>query len=119
MISVANGRAIRVQSWLIGLVSVGLSAPIAIAAPPKLPSGPTNYDDFIAKIGVFAGWMYGILMALGVVFLLYAAFLYLISQGSDERISTAKKVLIYAIVALVVGVLAGSISKLVQTWIAG
>jgi hypothetical protein len=51
-----------------------------------------------------------------VVFILYAAFLYLISQGSDERISTAKKVLIYAIVALVVAVLAASVPRLVLKW---
>jgi len=83
---------------------------------PEPPSDLTNYCQFICKVRLFSRWMYGILMALSVVFILYAAFLYLISQGSDERISTAKKVLIYAIVALVVGVLAGSIPALVESW---
>ena len=62
--------------------------------------------------------MFGILMALGIVFVLYAAFLYLMAQGNEERINTAKTVLIYSIVALIVGVLAGGVSVLIQDFVA-
>ena len=68
----------------------------------------------IVKIG---RWMFAILMALGIVFVLYAAFLYLVAQGDDTKITTAKKVLIYSIVALVVGVLAGGVSVVVQDFL--
>ena len=98
--------------WLAGLVPVALGADEA----PEVPVGELKYCDLMEKIMTLAGWMYGLLMVLGVVFVLYAAFLYLISQGSDERISSAKKVLIYAIVALVVAVLAGGVSSLIEDW---
>jgi len=105
-------QSVKTRLWLMGLV------PTAMALP-TMPPPVENYCAFICKIFRFSQWMYGILMALSVVFILYAAFLYLISQGSDERISTAKKVLIYAIVALVVAVLAGSVHLLVENFISG
>lgn len=88
--------------------------------PPSLPEdAPTDFETLITVIITIARWMFGILMALGVVFVLYAAFLYLIAQGDDTKISTAKKVLIYSIVALVIGVLAGGISVVIQEFIQG
>jgi len=106
-------QIIKAQMLLAGLVPVANAQPI----PPDdvIP----DYCALICKITMVARWMYGILMILGVVFVLYAAFLYLISQGSDERIGNAKKVLIYAIVALVIAVLAWGVSGLVENWMAG
>ncbi|MEX2054137.1 MAG: hypothetical protein WD883_01150 [Candidatus Colwellbacteria bacterium] len=87
---------------------------------PELPDGaPTDFETLIEVIVTIARWMFGILMALGIVFVLYAAFLYLVAQGDDTRITTAKKVLIYSIVALVIGVLAGGISVVVQDFVQG
>jgi hypothetical protein len=57
--------------------------------------------------------MYGILMALGTVFILLSAFFFLTSGGNADRVGTARRTLIYAIVALVIAVLAGSAKFLV------
>lgn len=100
--------------WLGSLMPVAYGE---VSSAPSVPTvGELSYCDLMEKIMNIAGWMYGLLMVLGVVFVLYAAFLYLISQGSDERISSAKKVLIYAIVALVIAVLAGGVSSLIEDW---
>ncbi len=107
-------QIVKAQMLLAGLL------PVAGAVSGDVPNPPdpsiTSYCELICKITLVAQWMYGILMILGVIFVLYAAFLYLISQGSDERIGTAKKVLIYAIVALVIAVLAWGVSGLVEGW---
>ena len=88
--------------------------------PPPLPEGaPTDFGSLITVIVVIAQWMFGILMALGIVFVLYAAFLYLLAQGNEDRIATAKNVLIYSIIALVIGVLAGGVSVVVQDFVGG
>lgn len=85
---------------------------------PDLPSeAPDDFGGLIDVIVTIAQWMFGILMALSIVFILYAAFLYVISQGNEERIKTAKTVLIYAVVGLVVAVLAGGISVVIQDFI--
>jgi len=87
---------------------------------PDLPSdAPTDFGGLIDVIVTIARWMFGILMALGIVFVLYAAFLYLIAQGNEDRISSAKRVLIYSVVALVIGVLAGGVSVVVQDFVGG
>jgi len=86
--------------------------------PPELPGGaPTNFEGLIGIIILVAQWMFGILMALGIVFILYAAFLYLLAQGSEDKINRAKNVLIYSVVALIVGVLAGGVSVVVQDFV--
>jgi hypothetical protein len=78
------------------------------------PTGPGTPEEVIGVIDTIAGWMFGILMALGTVFILYAAFLFLASTGNSEKIATARRALIWAIVALFIGVLAGSVSLLVK-----
>jgi len=86
--------------------------------PPQLPQdAPESFKELIDVIVKIGRWMFAILMALGIVFVLYAAFLYLVAQGDDTKITTAKKVLIYSIVALVVGVLAGGVSVVVQDFL--
>ncbi len=71
-------------------------------------------EGVIGVIDTIARWMYGILMILGVVFILYSAFLFMTSSGNQEKVSTARRALIYAIVALVIGVLAWGAESLVM-----
>jgi uncharacterized membrane protein len=106
-------QIVKAEMWLAGLVPTAMAA--TAAADPVAPE--TTLKDMcsvICMIKKIAGWFYGILMVLGVVYVLYAAFLYLISQGDKERIENAKKALIYAIIALVIAVLAGGISAVVE-----
>lgn len=93
-----------------------LPAPVlAASTTQRVPTdGPKNLNQFIGIIENVAKVLYNVLIALGVVFILYAAFLYMISQGDETRLATAKRVLIYAIVALVIGVLAGGVHSLVK-----
>lgn len=77
----------------------------------------SNFEGVRAVLITIAQWMFGILMALGIVMILYSAFLYLFSGGDDTRISTARKTLTYAVVALVIAVLAGGVGVLVQNLI--
>src|SRR3989344_3678358 len=91
-------------------------------ADPTLPTLPTaapeNFAGVIGVIVTIAQWMFGLLMALSIVFILYAAFMYIIAQGNQERIDTAKKILIYAVVGLVVAVMAGGGGVVVQNFLA-
>jgi len=91
--------------------------PTTSSSLPALPAGPKDFGSMITIITTIARWMFGLLVALSIVFILYAAFLYVIAQGNDERIGTAKKILIYAVVGLVVGVLAGGIGVAVQSFL--
>ena len=85
---------------------------------PTLPTNtPRSFSGLIDVIVTISQWMFGILMALSIVFILYAAFLYIISQGNEDRIKMAKTILIYAVIGLVVAVLAGGINVIVQDFV--
>ncbi len=85
---------------------------------PELPAAaPNDFASVIGLIVTVAQWMFGMLMALSIVFILYSAFMYIIAQGNPERIDTAKRILIYAIVGLVVAVVAGGVGAVVQNFL--
>jgi len=89
-----------------------LAAPLAAAAAVDTP------DKVITIINKFGGWLYGALLALAVVFIIYAAFLFLTSGGDAEKVGKAKKQLIYAVVAVATAILATGVIKLVQILLA-
>lgn len=83
--------------------------------PPTLPSNVTTYGGVVGLMSTIANWMFGILLALAVVFLVWAAFLYLTSSGDSAKTEKAKNIIVYAIVAIVVAVLAKGIVIVVQS----
>lgn len=70
-------------------------------------------------ITTIGNWMFGILLGLAVLFLLYAAFTYLRAGGDPGKVDEAKNIIIYAIIAIVVAVLAKGIVMLAQSLIPG
>jgi len=74
------------------------------------PSGiPQDLTEIIENIGKGVGT---IITALGATMIIVAGILYLISAGSPEKIGTAKKALIYAIIGIVLGLAASSIVEI-------
>lgn len=83
--------------------------------PPSLPDTSVNsYGGLIGFLSTVGNWAFGILLALAVLFIIYAAYLYLFSQGGDNT-SKAKSVIIYAIVAIVVAIIAKGLVTIAQT----
>lgn len=99
-----------ILSFCILLPSISLAAS-PLASPPtgKLESAQ-NIADVIDKVATF---LYGILLALAVIFGLIAAFGYLMSGGDPAKIGKASKQLLFAAVAIVVAIAAWGLSKLI------
>lgn len=87
---------------------------LAVEAPPTPITTPNDIVNLIEKV---AGWLFAIILALAVVFLLIAAFLYLTALGDQTKIGKAKTILSYAIWALVIAVIAGGVSVFIQNFI--
>ena len=51
-------------------------------------------------------WGLGLLIAVSVAFVIYAAYLFLMSGGNEEDVKKARKILIYVAVAVAIGLLA-------------
>ncbi|PIT93373.1 MAG: hypothetical protein COU06_00170 [Candidatus Harrisonbacteria bacterium CG10_big_fil_rev_8_21_14_0_10_38_8] len=94
-------------------------ASLADGSDTNPSSGSPNIDSpekilrIIERIG---NWMFTFLLALAVLVIIYAAFLYLTSQGGD-KVAQAHKTILYAAVAIAVAMLAKGFVKLVESLI--
>ncbi len=84
--------------------------PGGIPTQQPLPGGTSVFNI----INTIVTWAFGLLLVLAAVFILWAGFLYLTSGGDEDKTANAKKYLIYAVVAIVVGAIARVIVFIVQ-----
>ena len=84
--------------------------------PGPIITSPVQIAQLIQKVLNFVG---AIVLVIALIMLLWAAILYLTAGGSEERVGRAKSYLIYAIVGIVVAVLAFSVIPFVQTVLQG
>lgn len=96
-----------------------LLLPVMVFAQPTAPTVVTSYSQVITVIKTVGNWMFGILLALAAIFIIYAAFLYLTAAGDATKTDKAKNIIIYAVVAIVVAVLAWGITVVAQQLVGG
>ncbi|KKU14852.1 hypothetical protein A3A20_02965 [Candidatus Wolfebacteria bacterium RIFCSPLOWO2_01_FULL_45_19] len=104
-----------VASVALSLLAIPM---LSLAQVPPPPASPiTGISDVIRVLNTFVAWMFAILMVLAVIFILYAAFLYLTAGGDAEKVSTANKQLIYAAVAIGVALISQGVRILVEQFL--
>lgn len=96
----------------LALFSILPAAALAYNAPPVSIKDP-NSTDVAGIIGKVIDWVLLLVGAITVLFIIYAGILYVTSSGNKERIEQAKQTLTYAVIGLVVIILAGVIVNLV------
>jgi len=97
----------------LGLTLLPLLAMAQVGGVPgPIITSPTQISDLVQRI---LNWVGGIIMVIALIMLLYAAILYLTAGGSTERVDKAKNYLIYAIVGIVVALLAFSVQPFLTT----
>ncbi len=104
------------------LITIALiSAPVlGFAAitdyPTQAPDvGIRGLNDISQIIVGVVNWTTAIFFAVAVLFLFYAAYLYLSAAGDPEQLKKAKDQLIYAVIAIVIALLAGSVRFIVES----
>ena len=100
----------------IKVLAYGVGAlPLLTLAQVTVPSGITTYGGIIQIISTIASWILGILLAAAVVLILIAAFSYITAGGDDAKVKKAKSMITFAIIAVVLGLLAKGIVSLIIT----
>ncbi|MBI2446267.1 MAG: hypothetical protein HYV51_00395 [Parcubacteria group bacterium] len=89
---------------------------IAIEIPNPLGSGGSDIPTLIVKI---ASWLLGIGTVLATIVVLWSAFLFMTSGGSQTRVTLARQTLWYAIIGLAVLILADGVALLIQNFLKG
>lgn len=100
------------QAPLLTLVSLLL--PMAASA-----ALPTTCGGLISTLNTIAGSLSAIIFTIAVLVLLYSAFLFLTGGGNEERQTSARNFLIYAIIGLAVALFAFVLPNIVESVLTG
>ena len=100
-----------VNVWVpVVLLGISFDAP---ALAGSLPSTPTSLNQFIDLICRLAYWLFAFLIVAAVIFIIIAAWNYMLAAGDAEKVSTAHRMIAYTAVAIIVAVLARAIPFIV------
>ncbi len=98
-------------------------APAALAAGDPLKEGSTaakpdgigKADDLTTSFHTIANILIFLVGAISVIVLIYGGFLYVVSTGDQGRVKQAKETIQYAIIGIIVAILAYAIVAFVTT----
>lgn len=76
-----------------------------------------SYTDIETIIKSVISWLYTIFFILAVFFILLAAYNYLLGGSDEKKVSLAKQQLKYAVIAIVVALVASGAALIVSTFI--
>jgi hypothetical protein len=97
----------------IAFGALGVLAPLVAGAQSGPPAPITDVNQFGVVACNVAGFVFNLAMAVSIITILYAAFLYLTASGDANRISQAHKTLTYAGVGIAVALMASGVPVLI------
>jgi hypothetical protein len=107
-----------------GVPVASLALPLLAAAQitgPASGGAPTVGITSLSAVGsslcAITGWLFYFLIIVAVIFIIFAAFKYLTAGGEPEKVKSASHMLLYAAIAIVVGIIAKAVPGLVGTTI--
>ncbi len=109
---------------IINMITIGLALPVfaqsSIDQNAEAESIQINsIDDILTIISNVTSWMYRILLAIVVIFVLLAAFTFLTSSDNANNIKKAKSQILYAAIAVVIAILSFSVSTIITNVLSG
>jgi len=107
------GMATALALLIVLTVPLFVSA-LTVYEKPPAPSF-TTFGQFVTNVlGKLLGWTLTLLIALAAIYIILAAFAFLTSDGSEEKIQVARRRLIYAAVAIAIALSATSVEFVVR-----
>lgn len=108
-----RGKHLKIVLATVTLGALLLGAlPVFVAAAEDSPI--KTADDVIKIVRNIGYWISVIFWIVAGIATLYAGFLFATAGGSQEQVGKAKKQLLYAIIAVVVGVMAAGVPQLID-----
>ncbi|MDD4351818.1 MAG: pilin [Candidatus Gracilibacteria bacterium] len=90
----------------LAIPTTSLAANLAPGAYPDRISGREDVESFVSDI---INWFLGFIGLIAVIMFIYGGILYLTAGGNDENTGKAKKAMLYAIVGIIIVLLAYTI----------
>lgn len=108
----------KIKAAFYTLFSGALAVPAVVAAQytsPESPGGVPDGGDASQLIMNIVKWLLGFVGALAVLMIVVAGIIYITAAGDEGRVDSAKRYLLYAIVGLIVAILAYAIVVTIGT----
>lgn len=104
--------------FFFAIILIGAQSASAqvINIPNPLGSEGSTIPGLVAKI---ATWLLEIGSVIAVIVILWAALVFMTSGGNKDRVTTARQTLWYAIIGLVVLLLASGVAELIKNFLSG
>jgi flagellar basal body-associated protein FliL len=99
---------------LLSLIGLPMLAGAQYAGVQTAPTPITRFEDILRILNTLINWIFTILLIVAVIFIIMAAFAYLGSAGDAEKVQSASNKLIYAAVAVGVGLIAKGVEFVVR-----
>jgi hypothetical protein len=130
----SNYLFLPMKNVIKGLAIAGLLVTLAVPAFAQVPGNPcpnppvpgvpcsanvntANPNTVYNILSSIINIAFIILMLLAVLFIIWAAFKYLTAGGDPENVETAQRMLLYAVIAIVIGLLAKSVPLIVGNFV--
>jgi|SRR3989344_869699 len=101
---------------LASAVLAGIPAS-ALGVTPRPTGNYTKVDDFFGLFQSVALWLYAFAFAFAVIMLLWAGYLYMTAQDDEKQLEKAKHTIMYAVIGIIVAVLANGTPKLISSFL--
>ena len=79
------------------------------------PQGPQSAGELLQTIELIGEWLFAIFLAISVIFLVWGAFEFVTGEGDPEKVSNAKKRLLYAIIGMTLAFLANGADNVLRS----
>lgn len=104
---------------LVGIVLSFLALPLLVSArvgttPPTPPI--TSGEDIVAVLEGITVWLYTIVGTLAILMLIIGGIMYMTAGGDEEKVGKAKNVLKYAVIGLVIALLAYGVKSIILSF---
>ena len=107
---IANGSLALLFSPLLSLAQ----SPVAIQ---PLPSPAGNFGDLLGKVCTLGNYLFTALLVVAIIFVIFAAFKYLTAAGDAEKVKSANHQILYAAIAVGVGIFAKVVPLIVGNFL--
>ncbi|MEK7566476.1 MAG: hypothetical protein AAB494_02275 [Patescibacteria group bacterium] len=111
-----SGAILSLGLPIVSLAVGGLGSGTSPAVPGIEGKG---IGEVYTTLNNIANIFLGILIAVAVIFIIYGSFLFLTSSGDDTKTKEARKLILYALVAVAVGLLAKGLVAAIQGIVPG
>ncbi len=119
MNTIKKVAAVASVAFLLGAPMVGFAQQTIPCpggnCPPQV--NITSVDRIFQIIRNIVGYIQALFWIAATLFIFYAAYLYLTAAGDPEKVGVAKNQLIYAVIAIAIGLVAFSVPTIIGTFL--